>query len=431
MDRDRILRKNISLSVLYKILNMAIVYLTIPIILKYLGSESYGVWVTILSIINIVIYLDGGILNGLKTRLSESLVNDELEQAKHYISSAYFILIFFSILLLVLGALLIYLIDLKILLNTTVNESTIKGVFFIVLVTLLLAYILNLYKPLFYAHQKSALVELSMLIYQSTVFFLLFILLKDDNASLIKVAIIYGVATIGVGSVFTFYFFKKNNLIVPSIFSIKKESSKILFGLSLDFFIIQLCMIVIFSTDNIIISNLLGPEEVTKYDVVLKIFQVIITFMIIISDPYWTMYANAYKKGDIKWISKTLKKWNLIFLTLILLILLMIIFIKPIVKIWLQKELFISTTLIYFMALFVLIRIYGIIYMYFLNGIGKVKIQMWLYLFGAIINIPLSIYFVQYFNLGSSGVILGTVLSILPMSIILPLQANKILKTKK
>ncbi|MEZ4841438.1 MAG: MATE family efflux transporter [Flavobacteriaceae bacterium] len=280
--------------------------------------------------------------------------------------------------------------------------------------------------------KKSALVELSMLIYQSTVFFLLFIFLKDNNASLIKVAIIYGVVLpLGWGQYLHFIFLKKNNLIVPSIFSIKKESSKILFGLSLDFFIIQLCMIVIFSTDNIIISNLLGPEEVTKYDVVLKIFQVIITFMIIISDPYWTMYANAYKKGDIKWISKTLKKWNLIFLTLILLILLMIIFIKPIVKIWLQKELFISTTLIYFMALFVLIRIYGIIYMYFLNGIGKVKIQMWLYLFGAIINIPLSIYFVQYFNLGSSGVILGTVLSILPMSIILPLQANKILKTKK
>lgn len=430
MDRDRILRKNISLGVLYKVLNMAMVYITIPVVLKYLGSNNYGVWVTILSIINIVIYLDGGILNGLKTKLSESLVNNELEQAKHYISSAYFILIFFSIFLLVLGALFIYLIDFKALLNTAVSEPTIKSVFIIVLITFLFAYILNLYKPLFYANQKSALVELSMLIYQSVVLLLLLVILKDNDASLIKVAIIYGVATITVGSIFTFYFFKKYNLIVPSIFNIKKESSKMLFDLSLDFFIIQLCMIVIFSTDNIIISNLLGPKEVTKYDIILKVFQVIITFIVIISDPYWAMYANAYKKGDIGWIRKTLKKWNHIFLGLILLVFLMTLFIKPIIKIWLQEELFISKTLIYFMALFVSVRIYGIIYMYFLNGIGKIKTQMRLYLFGAIINIPLSIYFVQYFNLGSSGVILGTVLSILPMSVILPFQANKILRIK-
>ena len=51
--------------------------------------------------------------------------------------------------------------------------------------------------------------------------------------------------------------------------------------------------------------------------------------------------------------------------------------------------------------------------MYFLNGIGKIKLQLWLYVFGAVINIPLSIYFVKYMNLGSSGVILGTIFSML------------------
>ena len=53
---------------------------------------------------------------------------------------------------------------------------------------------------------------------------------------------------------------------------------------------------------------------------------------------------------------------------------------------------------------------------------------MWLYLFGAILNIPLSIYFVKYLNFGSSGVILATIISILIIAIILPIQTFKILK---
>ena len=80
------------------------------------------------------------------------------------------------------------------------------------------------------------------------------------------------------------------------------------------------------------------------------------------------------------------------------------------------------------MSLFVLVRVYGSIYMYFLNAIGKIKLQLWLYVFGAIINIPLSIFLVKQFNLGSSGVILGTVVSIISLSIVLPIQTYKILK---
>ena len=84
--------------------------------------------------------------------------------------------------------------------------------------------------------------------------------------------------------------------------------------------------------------------------------------------------------------------------------------------------------LLVLMGVFIIVRAYGIIYMYFLNAIGKIKLQLWLYVFGAIINIPLSIYFVKYLNLGSSGVILGTILSIAGLTVLLPIQTFKILK---
>ena len=56
---------------------------------------------------------------------------------------------------------------------------------------------------------------------------------------------------------------------------------------------------------------------------------------------------------------------------------------------------------------------------------------MWLLILGAVINIPLSIYLLEYLNLGSSGVILATNISLLPISIILPIQVYKIVKNMK
>ena len=427
-NRDSILKKNVSLGVLFKILNIGIAFFTIPFLLKYLNTEQYGLWVTIFSIVNLIIYIDGGIANGLKTKLSEALSRNDLKLAREYISTAYFSISIFSIVLLTIGIFVIYWINFKELLNTSVDENTLKITFLITLFMMTIGFILSLYKSLFYADQKSAIVELSLLIYQALNLFLIIYALTYFKSTLIYVALIYGVSTILIGVVFSVIFFKKQKQISPSFRFFKKKTIYDLFGLSINFFIIQLCMIIIFSTDNVIISKLLGPSEVTSYDIVLKLFQVIITFTIIVQDPFWALYADAFEKKDYGWIKKTLKRWNILFIPLIMFVLLLMYFAKPLIKFWLQYDLNIPTSLILCMGIFVIVRAYGIIYMYFLNGIGKIRVQLWLYILGAVINIPLSIYFVKYLNLGSSGVILGTIISMLSMTLLLPIQTFKILK---
>ena len=199
-------------------------------------------------------------------------------------------------------------------------------------------------------------------------------------------------------------------------------------SLSIGFFVIQICMIVIFTTDNIIISNVLGPEEVTNYDIIFKLFQVIITFSTILLDPFWSLFTDAYQKKDFLWIKKTLKKLNKLFIIVCIATIVLILLTKDIVSIWIGKDFIVKESLPYLMGLFVLIRIYPLMYMYFLNSIGKIKLQMYLYIIGAVINIPISIFFVKYFNLGISGVILGTSVSIISMLILLPIQTHRILK---
>ena len=290
---------------------------------------------------------------------------------------------------------------------------------------------LNLYKSFFYSKHQAAKVELSILIYQLIVLSVVSLLLYFFPSKLLYVAITYGISNLLVCLFFTLYFFKKNPKLIPSKKSFDKSKMRELLGLSIEFFIIQLCLIVILSTDNIIISNLLGPKEVTSYDVVYKLFSLLIVLSVIFQDPFWALYTDAYKKKDTLWIRKTIKKLNFVFIPFCFLVLLFFLFSESFIKIWLQKDLNISKNLVLFTSLFVLVRVYGIIYTQFLNAIGKIKLQMWLFIFGALINIPLSYFFVEKMKLGNSGVVLGTLCSILSIAIVLPFQTYKILKVNE
>ena len=390
MDRKKIIVKNISYGVLFKLINMGIVFTTIPILLNYLEKEQYGIWVTIFSIVNVVFFVDAGIGNGLKTRLSEALSLKNSPLAKTYISTAYITISVISIIVFSIGVLLIYNIDMQALFNTNALSSLeLKNILFITLLLITVSFVLNLYKSFYYANQQAAKVELAMLVYQILILVLILVLLKFYTRNLLLVALTYGFSNILVGIIFTLLFFKKNKEISPRFDFFKKNKVKDLMSLSLAFFVIQLCMIVIFTTDNLIITKLLGPKEVTNYEIVYRLFQVVITFSVLLQEPFWALYTDAYQRKDFKWIKKTIIRLNKMFFIFILLVLLLYIVSEDIIEMWIQRDIIISNNLILYISLFVIVRVYGSIYMIFLNAIGKVKIQMWLYIFGAILNIPI------------------------------------------
>lgn len=431
MDRKKILIKNISLGLVYKSINLLIVFTTIPLLLNYLDKELYGIWATIFSLINIIIFVDGGIGNGLKTKLAESLSLKNFHLAKTYISTAYVSILVISLVLFAVASLFIYLTDFQKLFNTALlTNSEFKIILTITFFLVIIGFILNLYKSFYYANQQASKVELSLLIYQIIILISITLLMQFYSKSLLLIAIIYGGSNVLIGLWFSFQFFKRNQQIIPEISFFNKEKVKSLMGLSLEFFVIQLSMIVIFTTDNLIITNLIGPKDVATYDVVYRLFHLLITLSAIAQDPLWALYTDAYQKKDFNWIKKSIKRLNKLYLLFILVVIILYFIANPFIQFWTQKDLGILDSLLLIMAIFVLIRVYGLIYMVFLNAIGKIKLQMWLFVFGAIINIPISIFLVKNTDLGSGAVILGTVLSIFSLSILLPIQTNRILSKK-
>ena len=242
------------------------------------------------------------------------------------------------------------------------------------------------------------------------------------------VSLIYGVTNIIIGLIFTFIFFNNNKVLTPKLRHFKRDRMSEIMGLGINFFIIQVSLIIIMSTDNLIITYFIDPESTTIYSLVYKIFQPFLIITSLIFTPLWTLFTDAYNDKDIVWIKRTFFNLNMLFLVLIGVLILVYFNFNWLIRFWVNKEFIIPDMLLLFMVAFILIRVYGDIYMTFLNGIGKIKLQMWLYLFGAIINIPLSIIFIKYYNFGISGVILATCISLSGLAIFMPLQTLRILK---
>lgn len=429
MNRDQLIKSNISLGLLFKLLSLSTVYITIPYLIQLLGNVNYGIWVTIFSVINILFFLDGGVSNGLRTKLAQSLSDGDIELSNKYVTAGYVTISSIALSFLIVGFLLIQNFKLNRFfeIETIIDEKQLKLVFIVVLISIVSNFILSQYKSLFFAIQKSRIVEFSVMLYQ--LFILLAILfgiyIAEDH--LIYVAVVYGMTSFIIGLSFTFYFFKNHNLRISFEYFDRTKVKEIL-SLGFEFLVIQICMIVIFTSDNILTIKLLGPEEVAKYDTHYKLYHLFITFAVIMLDPYWSMFSDAYRKKDLVWIKQTLQKLNKYFVVLAFFLVLVTIGSKFLMSVWVGSKINHSFVLASFFALCTIIRIFGMIYMYFLNGIGKIRLQMWLYIFGALINIPLSVFFVKNYHLGSEGILLGTIFSILWLSILLPIQSFRLIK---
>jgi len=431
IDRNKVLKNNISWGFIFKVSGMALSYISIPIVLNYLGEKNYGVWITLFSILSWIYTFDVGVGNGLKIRLTEALSKKDDLLAKEYISTAYIIIFFISIVLLLIGSVGIYSFNFSESLNIDfLNEGYLQKVIFISFIFTISNFVIGLYKQLLFSVHQSAFIALTNVLLQSIVILSLLVADYYFEPSLLMVAFIYGIANLITGIVFSFLFFRKRIYLLPKPLHFKRCRIRDITGLGIDFFVIQLSVIVIFTTDNLIITKLLGAESVTSYSVVYQLFQVFIVLWYIISAPLTPLYTDAYIKGDINWIKNTIKRLNKLFILIFIAIGIAVISGEFVIGVWLGRTLEFPAYLFLFFGIFALLRIYGDLYMSFLNAIGKLKWQMYLSIFGALINIPLSILFVKTFELGSSGVILATCVSLVLLSIVMPYQAYIELKEK-
>jgi O-antigen/teichoic acid export membrane protein len=429
-ERSHKAKKNVYLSFIFRVLSIGISYLLVPLTLGYLDKDRYGVWMVLLSVISWFSFLDIGLGNGLRNKLSEALASNQRKKAKTLVSTTYIIIVFISIAILLVFLLVFPWIKWSYFFNISlVYDEELSRLVFWVFLFYILKFITSLCNKVFYAYQDSSQVDLINLCSNFLILIFIYLLTKFTSGSLFFLGAGYSFFGFLVMFFFSIFFYiTKYREVAPSFRYVDFKEVKSLANLGIKFFILQVASIIIFTTDNMIITQVLGPEYVTSYNIVFKLFMIVTFTHTIVVAPLWSAYTEAYKKKDILWIKKVLKNLNKLMIPIMTVVILISVFARKIISFWIRADIEYSNLLVIFMAIYALIYVWNSTYAYLLNGIGIIKLQMWLAIMGSIINIPLSVYFARYLNLGNSGVILATIISLSLFAIAGPLQTYSILK---
>ena len=406
----------------YKAVAMLVSFLAIPMMIRYLGQEQFGVWSTLLTIMSWIVFFDLGVGNGLRNKVAESLARNDNKEAANYIASGYSLIGFIALLLwtLVTGA--SFFVPWQSVFNTqAIPESTLRltvqvAVFFVVL-----NFWVGLISAIFGAVQKTSMMALSQLISNVLALLFVFILTKTTEANITYLALAYGVSLVIVNMGLSLFFYQVRPELRPKLYLDKQHVTPLL-SLGMQFFSIQIAVLVIFMTDKMLITQFFGPEYVTQYDLVFKLFSIITFAHTLITAPLWSAYTDAYYRNDLFWIKNMLKKQIIIFGLVAIAVIVMVLLGEKIIKIWIGDEFDVSFSLLITMGTLVLVSTWNNIFGLVLGGIGKIRLGSIYTIFTALLNIPLSYFIAVKLGFGVAGVVLGTILSILISAVVSPIQ---------
>ena len=407
--------------------------MTVPLTLHYLDISTYGIWLTITSIVGFIGFFDGGLGNGLKNKLSEAVSNKQMLKAQSYVTSAYIGIIGIVICIVVVFMIVSTFINWTAILKSPILLSgEVQTTVYIVFILFGIRLIVDLVSVILSAHQLVRVVALNHMIINLFTLVGTFIITKTVHSNkLIYLGSFISAVPVIILIITSIFFFKKEyRHLTPTLKSFDLEILKEIVSLGMTFFVIQIASLIVFSSDNLIITQLFGPGEVASYNICYKYFGILTLGWSIIITPYWVAFNEAFVKKDFKWLRKTikflLKAWSLIIIGVIL----FIAFSTKIYSIWLGKGIIIPLPLSLYMGLFIVLSTNLNICAYFLNGIGKIKLQFYASIFSGLSNIPLSIYFAKFLHMGISGVIVGTSLSIVLGGILMWFQTYKVIRQK-
>jgi len=429
-NRTIVIIKQIGFSSVYKVFSILITFFLVPLSISYLGSERYGVWLTIFSFIGWFNIFDFGIGNGLRNKLTIALSLNNMKLAKAYVSTAYFGMFFIVLSLIILLSIPFYFIPWENIFNYSGNES-LSQLIAIVFIIFSVNLIIKMISIIYYADQKSSAPGLMNLAGQIIIFASIYIATYSSNASLT----LYGSIVVGANMLVYIIanliaYFGKYASIRPNITYFKKEYFQDILSLGGKFFLIQIAAVMIYSTDNFIINYFFGGEQVTIYNIVFKYFMFATIAMNIILEPYWSAFTNAAIHEDDEWIKQSMKNLFKISVVASLVVICMIFISNQAYQLWIGDNIKIPLFLTILLALKTIINLFMQPITMYINGVGKIKLQLYVGMTAAIINIPLSIVLAVNFKLGISGIIIASIMVSILGIVIYPRQLYKLLYHK-
>jgi len=425
-ERSIVAKRNIASSLLVKGLTVVIGFILLPLTISYVNRSNFGLWLTLSSIITWLNSFDIGLANGLKNKLAESHAKNDNYGSRIYLSTTYVLIGALSTLIFILFLAINHYLDWQKILNAEQNTSENYNILAVVVIGIFcVQFIVQIMNVVLTATHASAKMAWIGLCGQGFSLVLIFIFPLFAKGSLLNLILIIAVAPLLVQIIASiWYYTHEYRVIAPGIRYIRLKYAKSLLSSGGIFFLVQIGGLLLFQTDNIVITQLFGPADVTLFNVTYKLFSVVSIVFTIVLTPFWSAFTDAFVKLDYDWIKQVFDRMYKYFFLLIVATIFLLVGSPLIFKLWLGKEFSIPMSLSLVMSVYVLEFCWMLIHCFFLNGIGKIRLQLYLYIGSTSINIPMAIYLGRF--CGIQGVTLSNIIVMFIMGVVLYIQCRKI-----
>lgn len=429
-DRSKNIQANIVGSFFLKGISIILSLLVVPLTMNYISPYHYGVWITLSSVIGWLSFFDIGFGNGLKNNLVQAIASGDEKLAKIYVSTTYAIItiIISSVwLIAVVGARFIN--WSKFLNVEKIENSDLYIVVFIVLTTFSFQFILGLLNTILASIQKTVVTALINVVSQLLILVGILILIKTTKGSLFNLSLLIGGVLSVVLFLFSIYLFKTQLAkYAPNRKFINFSYAGDLFKIGVTFFVIQIIGLIYYETNNIIITKVLSPVDVTIYNLAFKYMSVLGMAFGIILTPFWGAFIEASFLKDYAWMKAVKKKLYMGFYFFIFFGAILVTASSFFYNVWFGKAVTVSLNLTILMGIWQLFNMWNSLHSTLIYGFGKVKLQLFSSLFLGLINIPFTIYLCKLYGL--EGVAISQIIIALSISWIGPIQLNKLINEK-
>ena len=395
--RSSLLQKSIISSFLIKGWSAVVVLMMVPLTLNCLGDYQNGVWLTISSVLVWIDQMDIGLGNGLRNKVAEYMAHGETERTKRLVSSTFAMLTCIIIPVLMVLLLVIAVSDTYQAFNVLPSKVSHLDQVLMVTVTLVCtSFVFKLIGNFYMGLQLPAVSNLLIALGQTLALIGTWIVLKSGSHSLMHIALVNTAAPLLVYLIaypITFYY--KYPQLRPSIKLINFKEAKAVINMGVQFFIMQISSVVLFMTSNILISKFFSPAMVTPYQITYRYFSILLVIFTVVCMPFWNATTDAYERKDIEWIRNATRKLRLMTIGILVTMVLMVLCSSRVYAIWIG-DINIDIKMSIVMAIYIFILIYSMRYSYFINGIGKLRLQLIFTALAAVLFIPLAYLTTQW-----------------------------------
>lgn len=420
--------RHVLLSLLAKGISVLCSLMIVPLTMNYVNPSQYGIWLTLSSIVGWIAFFDLGLANGFRNKFAEAKALGNHVLAREFVSTTYFAIGVVGGFCLLVFVSFNHFLDWPAILHVDPTLGwELRQVFAILCVFFCVALVANTFATLLTANQQPGFASLINCIGQVFSLLAIYILTKTSEGSLLNLSLFFaGIPCIVmlICSLVAFCFTGYRQY-APSVQMVRPDLVRVIIGKGIQFFAIYLCMIMIFQVSNIVLSRELGTVSVTQYNIANKYFSVLYMVIIIIITPLWSSFTDAYTSRDYAWMKMTVSRMERMWGFAVLITALMLAFSSVFYRIWIKDSVSIPFSLSAVMGIYILAQSLGNIYMYMINGIGTIRIQLIIYAMAALVAWPCLVWSCRL--LGVYGVVLFPALVFFVQAFFGKIQISKLL----